>query len=341
VNFFVWANNFSNNTGEGRLARNFITLIKKKYPNSSIIIKTPHEKFLFNNNKNHIVASIYINTFFYKYISFFYGIYYLWKYRKKKRIIYLNYLPLWNFLIFLLLPKKTILGPITGGVNFNKINNIENIIRISLFPIFYQISLFIIKIKFRKAIFSTNLLKKYAVNGNNYFFGYIYNLFSNKSYSTNKIKTFDLIFYNRNYNSKKNYLVKKIIFNLQHKIKVCIVGDRVEDDRFSNKGYVTHKKILKLISQSKIAFGTSENLLSLFAIDCYNSGVKLVYDKNTLLNNVISNKNSTVIDYENFSKAAKIISNLVNRYKFTKDDVFINYVKRKKLSLKFFLRDYF
>ena len=29
--------------------------------------------------------------------------------------MYLNYLPLWNFLIFILLPPKTLLGPITGG----------------------------------------------------------------------------------------------------------------------------------------------------------------------------------------------------------------------------------
>ena len=34
---------------------------------------------------------------------------------KNKEICYINYLPLWNFLIFILLPPKTILGPVTGG----------------------------------------------------------------------------------------------------------------------------------------------------------------------------------------------------------------------------------
>ena len=33
---------------------------------------------------------------------------------KGNKICYINYLPIWNFLIFVVLPKKTILGPITG-----------------------------------------------------------------------------------------------------------------------------------------------------------------------------------------------------------------------------------
>ena len=53
--------------------------------------------------------------FFEKYINPFIGIIYIWfNFLIGKKVIYTNFLPLWNFLIFLLLPPKTILGPITG-----------------------------------------------------------------------------------------------------------------------------------------------------------------------------------------------------------------------------------
>ena len=36
--------------------------------------------------------------------------------------MYINFLPLWNFLIFALVPPGTILGPITGSKIYNKDN---------------------------------------------------------------------------------------------------------------------------------------------------------------------------------------------------------------------------
>jgi hypothetical protein len=339
---FIWANDYSSETGEGRLARNFTVLIKKKYPNSLVIVKTPKEKFIVKEYKINKSYILYKNNFFNKYVLFFYGIFYLWR-NQKNKIVYINYLPLWNFLIFLLLPQKTILGPITGGVYVKKIDNLENFIRILLFPIFYKISLLIINLKFRKILFSTNLLKKYLSNKNkkNLFFGYVYNLFLTKNYLTRKNKIYDLIFYNRNYNSKKSYLVKNIILELPKELKVCVIGDKCEGENFINKGYVSHEKVLKLISQSKMAFGTSENLLSLFAIDCYNFGVKLIYDKNTLLNNIISTKNSIVVNYKNPINSSKSILNEIEKYKFMKDLKFMKFLEKKKKKLEFFLSNFF
>ena len=163
IDLYIWANDYSSNTGEGRLARNFISFLQKEYPLSIIKIKTPEQEIIIENNKiekNYITQK---NNFFYKYLIFIFGIFYLWS-KSKNKIVYINYLPLWNFLIFLLLPKKTILGPITGGVNTDKINNLENFARILIFPIFYKISLLIINFKFKRALFSTNLLKRYVKN---------------------------------------------------------------------------------------------------------------------------------------------------------------------------------
>jgi hypothetical protein len=340
VDLYIWANDYSSNTGEGRLARNFISFLKKEYPRNLIKIKTPQQEFLLANSKIEKNYTTRKNNFFYKYFIFIYGIIYLWSKRKNK-IVYINYLPLWNFLIFLLLPKKTILGPITGGVKVDKINNLENFFRIILFPIFYRISLFIINFKFKRVLFATNLLKKYIKNKNqkNFFYGYIYNLFNlNRNFYKKK---YDLVFYNRNYNSKKNYLVKKIISKLQNNLKICVIGDSCKGNSFANKGYVAHKKVLKFICQSKMAFATSENLLSLFAIDCYNSGVKLIYDKRTLLDNTISNKNSLMINYKNPEESSKIILSQLLMYKFNEDHTFIEFLNKKKYQLRTFLKDYF
>ena len=41
-----------------------------------------------------------------------------------------------DFVIFLILPKKTILGPITGGVYSGRTNNLNLFVRKYFFPIF-------------------------------------------------------------------------------------------------------------------------------------------------------------------------------------------------------------
>jgi len=342
VDLYIWTNDYSSNTGEGRLGRNFISLLKKEYPQSLINIKTPKQEFLIANNK---IEKKYIakkNNCFNKYFIFIFGILYLWSKRKNK-IVYVNYLPLWNFLIFLLLPKKTILGPITGGANVEKIDSLENFIRFFLFPTFYKISLFIINIKFRKILFSTNLLKKYIKikNKKSFFFNYVYSLFLNNVHLIKKNKIYDLIFYNRNYNSKKSYLIKNIILELPKEVKVCVIGDKCDGERFINKGYVSHEQALKLIRQSKLAFASSENLLSLFVIDCYNLGVKLIYDKNTLKNNIISSKNFLAINYKNSLNSSKSILKEIKKYKFKKDHNFIKFLNKEKYKLTIFLSKFF
>ena len=99
---FVWTCDYSENTGEGKLARLFLKKLNKKN----------NFKIVFNQKK--VVKK--------KYLSTLMGITYCWKkFLKKEKVCYLNYLPLWNFLIFIFLPPKTILGPITGGANYSKL----------------------------------------------------------------------------------------------------------------------------------------------------------------------------------------------------------------------------
>ena len=48
-------------------------------------------------------------------------------------ICYVNFLPLWNFFLFMFLPKQTILGPITGSVYKKRIKDTIPIINLPLF----------------------------------------------------------------------------------------------------------------------------------------------------------------------------------------------------------------
>jgi hypothetical protein len=167
------------------------------------------------------------------------------------------------------------------------------------------------------------------------------NLSLESSIESDNKKKFDIVFYNRNYKSKKNFLIQKIILNLPKKIKICVIGDKFEGVNLFNYGYVSHKKTLKLISQSKMAFGSSENSLSLFAIDCYNSGVRLIFDRDTLLDNIISKKNIILIDYKNYIDSSEIITSTLFNSKFKIDISLNKFLDRKFFLLDKFLRNYF
>ena len=141
-----WACDKSENSGEGKLALFFLQDLKKKFKTKEI--RKP--KFT-----NRILNKI-IN---YKYLIPFIGILYCWKYYfDNKKVYYINFLPLWNFLIFLFLPPNSNIGPITGGAKFYKKTSF---IREYLFPFFYKISEIIIIKRNFDLIFSTDLLKKY------------------------------------------------------------------------------------------------------------------------------------------------------------------------------------
>ena len=257
-----WACDYSNKTGEGNLARKFV---KDEYSNKNIKIKSFKPDHLLN----------------YKYVTPFIGILYCWKYYLRGYICgYINYLPLWNFLIFLLLPPKTILGPITGGAFFNRTNYTNFLIRRFFFPIFYKFSEILINIrKNRNIIFSTNLLKKNlskkTINKSKFNF-----IIKNFRFKKIKKKKIDFLIYYRAHKNKIllfNYdLIKKLI-NL--KFKIFVVGDKLELNGVKNLGYIDKKRLNILQSQSKYTFYSGENIYSFFILECISNHVKILIDK--------------------------------------------------------------
>ena len=133
--FYYWANNIKNNEGEGILANNFLKLLKQKY-----------KSYIFLNlNKYN-----YQNNFFYNYILPIYGAFKIRNLYKINKTTYINYLPIWNFLLFTILPQKTILGPITGTIVKKNL----------IYFFFSKISCEIIKLKKKKILLSNSYFKR-------------------------------------------------------------------------------------------------------------------------------------------------------------------------------------
>ena len=203
---FVWACDYSDLSGEGNLARIFVNQKLRSY-----------EVKICNLKKSKNLIYQFLN---YKYFSPFYGILICWKnYLAGRNVSYINFLPLWNFFIFLFLPPKTILGPITGGSFFNKDDKINYIIRKYFFPVLYNFSCFILKFRKGKLIFSTSLLKKNLTNDikKRSEFNFVLKGLNNKIIKNRKELSY-IIYYRKHKNKKKLYpinyikkLIKKII----------------------------------------------------------------------------------------------------------------------------------
>ena len=258
-----WACDFSNKTGEGKLAKIFILYLKQKKNYQTSIMK---------NNK--------IKLLNYKYISPFVGIFNCWKYYlKKERIAYINYLPLWNPFIFMLLPPKTIIGPITGGSLFNKKNLFNYLLRKYIFKIFYKISEFFLNLREVDILFSTELLKKKLSNRTlkKSKFNFVLNSFNVKKKIKKKL---DFLIYYRRHGNKENFFPFTLIKQLASLgFKISIIGDRLNLPLIKNYGIISNSLVLKLQSIARYTIASGENPYSFFNLECISNNVKIVIDK--------------------------------------------------------------
>lgn len=318
--FFVWCSDFENYRGEGVLARIFLEKIssssKKKF-----LIKTPGSTYLLCKNKITVIKKKKFNLNFYnKYIILFYGIFLLWiNFYKKKKIIYLNYLPLWNFFIFILLPAKTILGPITGGAFFFNVNFVQKIFRKYIFKILYYISLRIIYKKFKHLFFSTDLLSQYVKpKYKNFIFNF--SLLSFQFIKTIPKKDIDFLIYYKVHATKNSKLLKKIInFLTQINLKVVVIGDKINNKKITYFSKLERTKVLDLLKRSKFTIISNENFYSLFCIDSASCCVKIFFDKRIKPSKLFFDKSFFIpINFEDSQLIYKVIQNKITNYRFYK-----------------------
>ncbi len=287
--YIAWCSDYHKNTGEGKLARKFI----KKFGKNKVKIITPKFCFFLSN-----------------YLFQIMGILVLWyNYFRTKKLIYLNYTPLWNTLIFLLSPPGTIFGPITGSIQINKIRNIKSFIRFYIFPFLYTLNLKILLLRSEKIIFATNILDKFI--NKNFKRKIITNFILqdlNFSKKKSRYKKYDLIIYYRKHENKffshhLNFIKKE----LKKGKKIVTVGEKTNIKGIKEFGIVGSNRLLNLIKNSKFALSGDDNLFSLFNLECMQHGVKIIFNHNLKFQIKKMKKNLfKAYDYKN-NKFLKII----------------------------------
>jgi hypothetical protein len=262
---YAWSCDYTKLSGEGSLARIFVKDLKK--------------------NKNKVIVHSHLPSnkelnFLDKYFSVIKGICFCWKwYLKGFKTSYINYTPLWNFLIFMLLPPKTILGPITGGANFNKDNYLNFTIRSIFFPIFFKISEYFLNLRHQKILFATSLLKK-KLNKHTIKIGYFDYVFSKIKIKKFKKKTNDFLIYYKKNKNKLSFFPNKTLENIfQAGYNIGVVGDKLQSPYVKNYGYVNQEKLNKILSKTKFTIASGENIYSFFSLDCINNHTTIFIDK--------------------------------------------------------------
>tara|TARA_A100001011_G_scaffold400386_1_gene514565 strand:- start:8211 stop:9149 length:939 start_codon:yes stop_codon:yes gene_type:complete len=308
---YVWTSDFRDNTGEGKLARLFFYKSKLK-KNLKIKIICPECDYEFSKNQLRVIGKkrrVDYNSFFFKYFYPLIGCFFSWVcYFSGNKFIYINYLPLWNFLLFLLFAPHTRLGPITGSIRYELKNK-----RI-LIPFFYRISRIIIHLRYKSLIFATDNLKKYFKNSNKKIkYNFVLSYLKKKNLKTIK-KSTDLVVYYRKHQNKNNiFLIKIVKWMLNNKVKVNCIGDKIKDNRVKNFGYLNNKNSINLIRRSKIGINSSENFYSFFMMDCINNSTKVLCDKNSLIYGTSLKNKVLLSDYRNFKQTCKLVYNFIKK----------------------------
>ncbi len=304
---YCWVCDYSKITGEGNLARQYVKYLNKKFETKIIQI----------NQINWIQSNYVLRLIFgHKYISPFVGVLFIWYYFfKKKNCCYINYLPLWNFLLFLLLPPGIMLGPITGGALFNK-NSKNYIIRKYFFNFFYFLSnSFLVFKSYKEIHFATNLLQDKIFKSlmHKSKFNFIYKMFKLKPKVKTSKKIDLLIYYKKHQNKIETFPVKLIKKLLALKISIAVIGDKLDIFGIKNYGYVDGEKKKFIFKTSKIILSSSENIYTIFAMEAINYNLKILIDK----------KNSIYID--------KFKSNFIV-LDFNKYQIIKYFLKHKKIK---------
>lgn len=312
IDLYCWACDFSPDKGEGILARHYILNLSKilkknifiKTPNSSYYIKNGFLKNLKINNKKKSKLNF---NFFENYFYPMVGILYLWiNYLNKRGVCYLNFLPLWNIFLYIFLPPKTHLGPITGFIFKKKITNFNFFLRKYLNNLLFKLNLKILFYRQNKVYFSTDLLKDFITKENKkkIFFNYLINLIEIKNIS--KKKNIDLLIYNRNYSVKNNSLRNKLLTTLSKiNLKIYAIGDYLPINNIKNLGFVTRKECYSLLNRTKFIINSGENPYNIFTIDAFNNHANIIYEN--ILSKKIKFFNKNKLFFLCFTQPNKII----------------------------------
>ena len=349
--YVAWACEINRNQGEGKLAQNFLNYLSE-IKRISINIKTLNNKIKISNGKliysyKELFTIKNQLNFFEKYLNPLVGVFYLWyNFLRGRKVIYVNFLPLWNFLIFLLLPPGSILGPITGTTKINSQSYFERFLRKYIMPSTFRISMSIINFRKLDILFATESLKHIVEKKikNRIFYNFSLNeisSFDDKKTNTFHERQYDFCLYFRKHPNKNELFFKKFIDNFKVNFpgrKLIIFGDDPEveeNDNIKFLGTVDNKIILNYLNQTKFSIVSDETLFSFFMLDCLSKNVAVFYNKKNYtfdqrLINLVAKVHQ--INFNNFEESLSKINEILNttqeipNYKFENfKDYYVDY----------------
>ena len=179
----------------------------------------------------------------------------------------------------MLLPPRTIIGPVTGGALFNRNNLFNYFLRKNLFPILYKLSEFLLNLRTNKIFFSTELLKKHLTKKTlrKSTFNFV---LTNLIFSKKLKKKLDFLIYYRKHKNKEKFFPYNFVAQLiQLGFKISIIGDKLNMKSVKNYGRISNSQVSKLQSIARYTIGSGENPYSFFNIECISNNIKIVIDK--------------------------------------------------------------
>lgn len=336
---YAWACDFSPTTGEGNLSRNYLKKFLEIKKNTTILVKTPFDDYKVKKNKISLIKQRKKDkqiSFFHRFIYPFQGLIYLiYLNLCNKRTMYLNYLPLWNSILIMFLPKNCLFGPITGSIYIDEINYFSSFLRKYILPFFYKLSSKIIKYKEKNIIFATDILTKYLKNLN--YENYIENFTNShfvKKYTKTK-KNIDFLIYYRIHLNKGNDFHRYIINKLKKKYKVYVFGDKLEIKGIYNLGFLSNKMVHKYLSKSKYTILSKENIMSLFALEARTNNLLIFFNKKLKSKNSLEDNFIPLSYKKNFNTYNYIIKkiNLKKNFFYRRKNFIHNLEFKKKIKL--------
>ncbi len=337
---YAWACDLSNFRGEGILGTNFLKHLSS-YSKKIILAESPEIKCLIKNEKILIIKKKEkkkINFhFIFNYIYPFIGLFKIWfQFLLGKKVCYVNFLPLWNCILFLFFPSNIILGPITGSLTNHGLN-LNSLIRRFLLPIFYSVSVKICIIRRFKLLFTTEILRKFVKNKKlKCYFNYNLINFENTKKKLPK-KNIDFLFYYRKYSTHGSEnqveIIKKL---LKKKINIYVVGDHLNLKNVRNLGIIQRFKLFKYLEKTKFSINESSNFYSIFCLDCISNGVKVFYNKDSKVqNNFFPKSYFLKVNFSRPLESANVIIKNINK-KFKSKKLNLNKEKYKKKYFSYF-----
>jgi hypothetical protein len=240
----ILACDLSNDTGEGRLACSLLDAFSSKQLNFTVYKDFITKTLSKNAHARDRFLPIYLVI-----IAIILSV-------KRKKVVYLNYCPIWNPSIFLLTNIGVLLGPITGshGLVPEKKQTISSLLRKRLLPLLSYLSVKVcdnLQTYWTATPTVSSYLNKHRIRNDCGRPFLMDHSFRSDTLSLLSVK-YDIFIYAtkhpmKNYNELMEMVSKKIDNNL----KICWVGQcKLQQTNIENHSKVSSQKFFELLSQS-------------------------------------------------------------------------------------------